>query len=67
MTERRIDSLLVKVSGRPYLGTKLEIDKEVRLVIEGQVVKVETMSNQDGSVNICYVIKAVTASIGLNL
>jgi len=63
ITERRIDQLLVKVSGRAYLGQKLAIDEDVRLVIEGQVVKVETMSNQDGSVNVCYVVKAITLKV----
>ena len=62
---KRIDQLLVKVSGRAYLGEKLEIDQDVRLVIEGQVAKIETMTNQDGSVNICYIIKAMTASVEL--
>ena len=54
---KRVDELLVKISGRSTIGRELEIDQDVRLVIEGQVVKVETLSNQDGSVNLCYVVK----------
>ena len=60
---RRIDQLVIKISGRAYLGQQLEIDQDVRLVIEGQVVKVETLSNQDGSVNLCYVVKAISVEI----
>jgi hypothetical protein len=41
----RVDQLLVKISGRAHLGQKLEIDQDV--VVEGQVVKVETLSNQE--------------------
>ena len=48
MTAKRVDQLLVKISGRAYLDHQLEIDEDVRLVVEGQVVKVETLSNQDG-------------------
>jgi hypothetical protein len=32
-------------------------------VIEGQVVKTETLSNQDGSVNLVFVVKPVTATV----
>ena len=33
----------------------LVIDEDVRIVIEGPVVKTETLSNQDGSVNLVFV------------
>ena len=60
---RRVDELLVKISGRATLRQQLEIDQDVRLVIEGQVVKVETLSNQDGSVNLCYVVKPTKVDV----
>ena len=61
--EKRIDQLLVKVSGRMYLGKRLEIDQEVTLVLTGAMTKEEMLSNQDGSVNICAVFKATEAKI----
>jgi hypothetical protein len=46
-----------------FLGKKLAIDDEVTLVLKGAVVKEEVGSNQDGSVNICYVFKATEVVI----
>ena len=46
-----------------FLGKKLAIDDEVTLVLKGAVVKEEVGSNQDGSVNICYVPKATEVVI----
>ena len=46
-----------------FLGKKLAIDDEVTLVLKGAVVKEEVGSNQDGSVNICYVFKATEVLI----
>jgi hypothetical protein len=51
------------VSGKIFLGKKLAIDDEVTLVLKGSVVKEEVGSNQDGSVNICYVFKATEIQI----
>ena len=61
--DKRIDQLLIKVSGKMFLGKKLAIDDEVTLVLKGAVVKEEVGSNQDGSVNICYVFKAIEVII----
>jgi hypothetical protein len=46
-----------------FLGKKLAIDDEVTLGLKGSVVKEEVGSNQDGSVNICYVFKATEIQI----
>ena len=61
--ERRIDELLVKISGKVPIPRKLAIDEDVRIVIEGQVVKTETLSNQDGSVNLVFAVKPVLATL----
>jgi hypothetical protein len=61
--EKRIDQLLIKVSGKMFLGRKLAIDDEVKLMLKGSVVKEEVGSNQDGSVNICYVFKATEVEV----
>jgi hypothetical protein len=61
--EKRIDQLLLKVSGKMFLGKKLVIDDEVTLTLKGSIVKEEVGSNQDGSVNICYVFKATEVEV----
>ena len=44
-------------------GQKLELGQAVRVVVHGAVVKEETCDNQDGSVNIVYVVKPMTVEI----
>ena len=61
--EKRIDQLLIKVSGKMFLGKKLAIDEDVTLLLKGSIVKEEVGSNQDGSVNICYVFKATEVEV----
>lgn len=56
--ERRIDELLIKMSGKVPVDRKLAIGQEVRLVIHGAVVQQRIDDNQDGGVNITYVCKA---------
>lgn len=60
---RNIDQLLLKISGKSYIETKRSVDQDVRVVIEGAVVKEEVGSNQDGGVNVTYVVKATTAKV----
>ena len=57
--EKRIDQLLIKVSGKMYLGKKLELGQDITLKLTGAIVREEVNDNQDGSVNICYVFKAM--------
>ena len=57
---KRVDELLVKINGRASFDQTLEIDQDVKLVVEGSVVKIEHFSNQDNSLNICYVIKPIS-------
>ena len=53
----RIDQLQIKISGKAYTDKELAIDQEVSFFGKGQVVKKEITTNQDGSVNICAIIK----------
>jgi hypothetical protein len=53
---KNIDQLNIRIRGKAYLGRKLRLGEHVKLVIEGDVVREETEDNQDGSVNICYII-----------
>lgn len=61
MDTKRIDELLIKVSGRVPTDKKIELGQDVMLVIVGTCVKQETTDNQDGSVNMCFVIKPTQA------
>ena len=56
---KNIDELQIKISGRACIDEKLELGQDVKLEIQGSVVKEETYDNQDGSVSICYVVKPV--------
>jgi hypothetical protein len=53
---KNIDQLNIRIRGKAYLGRKLALGEHVKLVIEGDVVREETEDNQDGSVNICYIV-----------
>lgn len=57
---KNIDQLNLRIRGKAYLGRKLSLGEHVKLVIEGDVVREETEDNQDGSVNICYIIHPMT-------
>ena len=52
-----IDLKFIKISGRMEVDRLFEIDDEVVVAIKGDVVKKEITSNQDGSVNLIYIIK----------
>jgi hypothetical protein len=57
---KNIDQLNIRIRGKAYLGRKLELGEDVDLRIKGSVVREETEDNQDGSVNICYIIHPMT-------
>ena len=45
-----------------FLGQKLELGQEIGLRLKG-AIKEEVLDNQDGSVNICYVFKAMAVEV----
>ena len=56
--------VLIKTAGKVPVARKPSIDDDNgRLVIEGQVVKTETLSHQDDSVNLVFVVKPIGARI----
>lgn len=65
--DKSIDQLLIKVSGKMFLGKKLALDDEVIVGLQGTVIREKVRSNQDGSVNSCYVRKAVEVQVQLNI
>ena len=60
---KKIDELQLKISGKVSTDKPLEIDAEVEFSGKGSVVKIETGSNQDGTVNECFVIKPYEINI----
>lgn len=45
------------------LGKKLRLGQDVDITIRGSVVQEIVGDNQDGSVNICYVVKPITIEL----
>lgn len=60
---KNIDQLNIRISGRAYIEKKLTLGQDIRIEVAGTVVKEETNDNQDGSVNICYVVKPILVKI----
>lgn len=60
---KNIDQLLIKIPGKAYIGQKLTLGQDVTVLVKGAVVKEETADNQDGSVNITYVVKATLVEL----
>jgi hypothetical protein len=53
-----INEILVKVSSRIAIDPQeLELGQDISLLVKGTIVKKEIMDNQEGSVDICYIIK----------
>jgi hypothetical protein len=53
---KNIDQLNSRIRGNAYIEKKLTLGQRVKFLIEGDVIREETEDNQDGSVNICYII-----------
>ena len=45
------------------MDSRLKVDQDVEVKIEGSVVKTETRSNQDGTVDRVYIIKPTKVEI----
>jgi hypothetical protein len=59
--EKEIKERLIKISGKISVGRQLNIADEVEATIKGAVVKTEIADNQDGTVNVCAVVKPLEA------
>jgi len=57
--KKNIDQVLIKIAGRiPLRPQPLELGQDIEITIKGCIVKKEIMDNQDGSVNVCYIVKS---------
>ena len=54
-----IDEKFIQITGKAPVGEELKLDQDVSVSLEGQVVKVEEGSNQDGTKNLTYKIKII--------
>ena len=55
--DKLVDEIVIRISGDMPYEEKLEIDQDVQITLKGQVVKEQAGSNQDGSVNLRFIIK----------
>lgn len=60
-----INEKILKLTGKVELNPEkeLEYDKDITIICQGSLVKVEEGSNQDGTVNKTYKVKLITAEI----
>ncbi len=59
---KKVNEHLIKVSaGRIPIEEPLELGVEVRIAVDGEVVKTEDTDNQDGTINRTYIIKGMVA------
>jgi len=57
MKEKIINENLLKVSGKFPIDRQLELGEDLEIRLKGGIVKKEILDNQDGSVNVVYIIK----------
>ena len=55
--EKDINQLFIKISSKIEVQDQLELGDDVVVALKGSVVKTETRDNQDGSVDITYIVK----------
>ena len=58
-----VDRMTIKVRALQEIEHKLELGEDVDIHIVGSVVKEEVGDNQDGSVNICYIVKPMSTVV----
>lgn len=58
--EKDINERIIKLTGQASIDyeTPMELGDDVTIRINGQIVKVEELDNQDGTKNIKYVFKS---------
>lgn len=62
--EKTVDENLVKISfSQIPIPSKLQLGEEVRLLVVGDVTKIEQLDNQDGTINQVYVVKGLFGEV----
>ena len=57
MSERTINTIWIKVSGKLNIQETYELGDVVDCVLRGEIVKKEIKDNMDGTVDITYILK----------
>ena len=63
MTEKTINSHILKLSGKAELPSTISIGHNYKILSEGSVTKEELHDNEDGSFNKVYTFRPVTIEI----
>ena len=59
-----INSKSIKISrGKAEIEKELQMGQDVEIAVIGNVVKSEDTDNQDGTVDRCYIVKAISVKI----
>jgi hypothetical protein len=58
---KTIHQFNIRIRGKAYIEKKLTLGQRVKFLIEGDVIREEAEDNQDGSVNIYYIIHPMSA------
>jgi len=64
--EKDINRQYIKISGKMEIRDSMEIGGDAVVALKGSIVKTETNDNQDGSVDITYVLKAVEVQVDIS-
>ena len=62
-TNMQINEHIIKVSGSANIEQGLVMDQEVTLIVKGSVVAIQDGSNQDGTINRTYKVKAAEVEV----
>jgi len=61
--QRETNEIFVKISGRIPIPTDLDLGLAAEIKVKGEIVKKEILDNQDGTIDIVYILKPVEAEI----
>ena len=52
-----INTRYIKVAGRDEIARNLEMGESIKITMEGEIVKIDHKSNQDGTIDVIYHFK----------
>lgn len=63
MTQMKVNEHLIRISGSMPIDKPLELGKDVEIAVKGAIVQKRINDNQDGSVDIYWVLKPLELEI----
>ena len=64
--DRDINQIFIKIASKIEVQDQLELGDDVVVALKGSVVKTETRDNQDGSVDITYIVKPFESELDVS-